>query len=179
MKADIEQIGDDGLDLESELSVTWLNETLGQRVGYRARNPGVVRVHLTRADDVVVVQGGAQMALEASCARCLKAVPVAIETPLEMTMVPRQRTPGPDEEGQLSEEDVGIGTYEDGEIDVGAVVRDEMLLELPMQTLCQSDCQGLCPECGINRNDATCTCAPATGDLRLAGLAQIKLSKLA
>lgn len=179
MIADIEQIGDEGLDLESELSVTWVNEALGQLVGYRAARAGLLSVHLTRADDIVVVQGEARMALETSCARCLKVVPVSLETPLELTMVPRKAAPGPDTQGELSEEDVGIGTYENGEIDVGAVVRDEMLLELPMQTLCKCSCKGLCPQCGTNRNDTPCACAPATGDMRLAGLAQIKLKKLA
>jgi uncharacterized protein len=179
VKADIEQIGDDGLDLESELSVTWVNDALGQVVGYHAAKPGLLSVHLTRADDVVVVQGSATMPLQASCARCLKVVDVHLHTPLEVTMVPRQSAPGPDEQGQLSEDDVGIGTYEDGEIDVGAVVRDEMLLELPMRALCQSDCKGLCAQCGLNQNDSPCSCAPTTGDMRLAGLAQIKLKKLA
>lgn len=43
-------------------------------------------------------------------------------------------------------------------IDLTPLVHDALLLELPLAPLCREDCRGLCPYCGIDRNEATCAC---------------------
>ncbi len=45
-------------------------------------------------------------------------------------------------------------------IDLEAMVHDSVLLELPIAPLCRAECQGLCPICGIDRNESSCDCAP-------------------
>lgn len=59
-------------------------------------------------------------------------------------------------------------------IDLEPLVRDAVLLELPQAPLCMEGCQGLCPDCGINRNEGTCTCDPAPRDPRWAALDELK-----
>ena len=54
-------------------------------------------------------------------------------------------------------------------IDLGLLVRDAVVLELPMAPLCREDCAGLCPQCGANRNDGACGCV-APRDPRWANL---------
>ncbi len=44
------------------------------------------------------------------------------------------------------------------EVDLAPLVHDAILLELPLAPLCRDDCQGLCPLCGIDRNEASCDC---------------------
>jgi uncharacterized protein len=44
-------------------------------------------------------------------------------------------------------------------VDLAPMVHDAILLELPLAPLCREDCQGLCPYCGIDRNEASCSCA--------------------
>ena len=55
----------------------------------------------------------------------------------------------------------------DDTIDLGPLVRDAIVLELPMAPLCRDDCAGLCPQCGANRNEGDCSCVaprdPAMG----------------
>jgi uncharacterized protein len=46
----------------------------------------------------------------------------------------------------------------DDELDLEPLARDAVLLELPLAPLCTPDCLGLCPQCGINRNEEACTC---------------------
>ena len=46
----------------------------------------------------------------------------------------------------------------DDVLDLEPLARDAVLLELPLAPLCAPDCQGLCPQCGINRNEEACTC---------------------
>ena len=55
------------------------------------------------------------------------------------------------------EPDYGYGITGDF-LDLEPIVHDACILELPLVPLCQDDCQGLCPECGVNRNFETCSC---------------------
>ena len=57
----------------------------------------------------------------------------------------------------------------DDTIDLGPLVRDAVVLELPMAPLCREDCAGLCPQCGANRNEGDCGCV-APRDPRWANL---------
>ncbi|MCS6910875.1 MAG: DUF177 domain-containing protein [Anaerolineales bacterium] len=62
---------------------------------------------------------------------------------------------------------------EDMNLDFSAVVREDMLLSLPLQPLCRSDCKGLCPNCGQNWNERPCDCPTDKGDPRLAVLKRL------
>ena len=60
------------------------------------------------------------------------------------------------------------------QIDLEPLVRDAVLLELPLAPLCTDDCQGLCPVCGVNRNLTSCTCAAEARDPRWSALDDLK-----
>ena len=60
------------------------------------------------------------------------------------------------------------------QIDVEPLVRDAVLLELPLAPLCREACEGLCPVCGANRNDDDCGHEPDTRDPRWAALDDLK-----
>ena len=57
----------------------------------------------------------------------------------------------------------------DDTVDLGPLVRDAIVLELPMAPLCREDCRGLCPQCGADRNESECGCV-APVDPRWANL---------
>jgi uncharacterized protein len=57
----------------------------------------------------------------------------------------------------------------DDSIDLGPLVRDAIVLDLPMAPLCREDCRGLCPQCGADRNEGDCGCV-APRDPRWANL---------
>jgi uncharacterized protein len=58
----------------------------------------------------------------------------------------------PDESDELSY------PIEHGFVDLAPLVHDAILLDLPLAPLCRPDCAGLCPQCGIDRNEASCDC---------------------
>lgn len=58
----------------------------------------------------------------------------------------------------------------DETIDLDPLVRDNVLLELPVNPKCSDDCAGLCPECGANLNEGPCGCPDRVADLRWAPL---------
>jgi uncharacterized protein len=91
------------------------------------------------------------------CRRCT--VPLSGELRVEV----RERfAPGP-----VSEDD--MYPIADDTIDLGPMVRDAVVLELPMAPLCREDCAGLCPQCGADRNEGACGCI-APRDARWANL---------
>ena len=55
-------------------------------------------------------------------------------------------------------------------LDLNELLREQFYLALPMKPLCTEDCQGICPQCGTNRNTAPCDCHPQWEDPRMAGL---------
>ena len=70
-------------------------------------------------------------------------------------------------EGPVSEDE--MYPVVDDTIDLGPLVRDAIVLDLPMAPLCRDDCAGLCPQCGADRNEGTCGCSAPT-DPRWANL---------
>jgi len=78
-------------------------------------------------------------------------------------------------------DDVGPGDDEfypldDDVVDLAPLARDAILLDLPLAPLCREECRGLCPVCGIDRNEESCTCSAerdprwaTLGGLRFAG----------
>jgi len=81
------------------------------------------------------------------CRRCSTPVLGVLEVAVRERFVD-ERGPG-DEETYLVESDF---------VDLAPMVRDAILLDLPLAPLCREDCQGLCPYCGIDRNEASCDC---------------------
>ena len=62
-------------------------------------------------------------------------------------------------------------------LDLAAVCWEEFMLALPVSPLCKTDCKGLCPRCGVNRNQSSCNCSEDEGDPRLAVLRGLKLPR--
>lgn len=100
---------------------------------------------------------------EGECRRCLKRVGGTLRC--EVRELYRPRPPGepPDQDEE---------TYPlRGEmLDLRPLVRDAILLQLPIAPLCSDDCAGLCPTCGSDLNEGACGCPPPSGDLRWAAL---------
>jgi uncharacterized protein len=61
-------------------------------------------------------------------------------------------------------------------IDLDPLVREQVLLALPMHAVCRDDCKGLCGQCGKNLNEGQCGCVGTQVDPRLAVLKNIKLN---
>jgi uncharacterized protein len=53
-------------------------------------------------------------------------------------------------------------------------VREVIVLDAPMSPLCRDECQGLCPECGVDRNVESCACVAAVADSPWIALDQLK-----
>jgi uncharacterized protein len=96
-----------------------------------------------------------------------------IDVPFDVRYLPASDATG-GEEREVAEEDLDTSVYRDDQINLNEVLREQFYLALPMKPLCREDCAGLCPQCGINRNTGTCSCATEFEDPRLAPLRGLK-----
>lgn len=67
-------------------------------------------------------------------------------------------------------EDPLLAVPETGILDLAPYLREQILLGAPLRSLCRKDCRGLCPECGLSRNDENCDHSDADIDPRLSAL---------
>jgi uncharacterized protein len=72
---------------------------------------------------------------------------------------------------------VSTAYYSDNVIDLGQLMQEQCYLAVPMKPLCRETCRGLCPECGINLNTASCDCRQTWVDPRLAVLQDLRKDK--
>jgi uncharacterized protein len=107
--------------------------------------------------------------MEVACDRCLEKAPFVIDADFTLLYQPAAAE---SEEGEIALEDVNseVGFYEGDGIELSDVLREEILLLLPMQRVCREDCKGICPVCGQNRNQVECHCHVQVADDRWAGL---------
>ena len=128
----------------------------------------------TRADDKVELIGSVRAVVEFECDRCLTVLSVPVEESFDLLYVPPL---GVGDEHELGENDLSLGFYQDGVIDVDDLAREQIELALPMARLCTEQCRGLCAECGANLNLGECVCGKGQVDVRWAALEELK-SKL-
>ena len=130
-------------------------------------------------DDAVQFRGHLKAVLRLHCGRCLEAFIHTLDEDLDLFFMPRGAEPDENEEEQdvaLSDRDMVVAFYDKDRIDLGEIVREQILLEVPLRRLCREDCRGLCPSCGVNRNTEPCDCQPSepeTVDERLAPLRKL------
>ena len=127
-----------------------------------ASAPVAVDLVLERIPEGIVVRGSIAADWTAACSRCLEPVHGTVSLHVDEL---------------FEREPVEGDTYELGEdeIDLEPMVRDALLLELPLIPLCAADCAGLCPSCGANRNQTDCDCTTEELDQRWAALRSLEI----
>ena len=128
-------------------------------------------VRMRRTNQGLLVDGWVDLTLALNCTRCLK----NFEQPTHATfaeqfyptvdVVTGMPMPAFDEEEIFPIDDHHL-------LDLTEAVRQNVLLALPMVTICQENCQGICPQCGKDLNLGPCDCKPEV-DYRLSVLEQL------
>lgn len=118
-----------------------------------------IRARIKRRGERIDLRGHIRARAEVDCDRCLKVVDVPVETDFDAAFVPATMNADVDKEAELRDEDLDVSVFDGETIDVDELVREQILLALPLHALCADDCKGLCPTCGTNKNtDASCGC---------------------
>ena len=130
-------------------------------------SPVELDLRLEAVMEGVLVTGSASAELTGECARCLEPIEDEIEVRFQELFVY-------DEHQNSSEEDDEVSMLEGDLLDLEPLLRDAVVLALPFQPLCEDDCPGLCPDCGVRLADDPEHSHEDPIDPRWAGLAGLK-----
>jgi uncharacterized protein len=107
------------------------------------------------------------------CARCIEPVEIPLSAEFDLIFRPI----GADAEAperSITASETEIGYYQKDSMLLEDVLREQVLLSLPVRTLCKPDCKGLCPRCGANRNNQPCSCGEGPADPRWEALTGLR-----
>ncbi|WAU86556.1 DUF177 domain-containing protein [Streptomyces sp. Qhu-G9] len=125
-------------------------------IGVPEGAPLKLELRLESVMEGVLVTGTARALAKGECVRCLEPIEQQLETDFQEMF----SYPDADDRGRVkaepaddAEEDEDTLFIEDGLFDLEPVLRDAVVLALPMQPVCQDDCPGLCSQCGARLAD--------------------------
>ena len=165
MRIIVSSIPEDGLEEELQLPLSFGDIALKKdvRVLFRA----------SKFADKVLVNGQITSEADLVCSRCLKNLSYPVEINFNAEYVPHFKFTG-EEEHELTKEELDVSFYQGDEINIDGLIKEHIILAVPMKPLCKSDCRGLCIKCGKNLNETSCDCSFEEVDPRLEPLKKLK-----
>lgn len=133
----------------------------------------LVSLRLHKKDDEIIIWAKASGVVREECSRCLVGHERKFSVEFEVfcdKMGAHKKEARPDE----GEGETYILHHDGKTLELGPVVREAIVLSMPIQPLCRDDCKGLCPVCGVNLNQQTCSCAASKPDARWSILDKLK-----
>ena len=119
------------------------------------------------------LKGSFRGLFEVPCARCVEPVEIPLSAEFDLIFRPAEAD-SEALERSITAPETEIGYYQKDSLLLEDVLREQVLLSLPVRTLCKPDCKGLCPRCGENRNHHPCTCEEGPSDPRWEALAGLR-----
>lgn len=132
---------------------------------YPFSRPVTVCAKAVNRAGVVTLSYSITSAIQLRCDRCLTVFPYDLKVSGEQILVRKIN-----DESFLDEAYMEVP---DDCLDVSELARDEIFLNLPSKILCKEECKGICPTCGVNRNESSCNCGNPKGDPRLQILGEL------
>ena len=119
------------------------------------------------------LHGDVSTRLEVPCARCLEPVALDVERSYDLLYRPQLAEAGK-EEISVTAAEAEVSYYQGDGLQLEDALREQVLLAVPLKTLCSPGCKGLCAQCGKNLNEGTCGCEVKTDDIRWTGLKDLR-----
>lgn len=159
-------------DLGASMDVdrTWSLErfSVGDEA-YTLRSPARLTATLTNTGSGIVAAGTVSADVQTTCARCLCEFTLPLNGGVEGFFVRAEQL------DTVPDDEEAAPIRSDNTVDLSDAVLAALVVEAPFAPLHDSECAGICPECGVNLNEATCMCEhdAAETDHPFAELAQL------
>jgi uncharacterized protein len=106
----------------------------------------------------VIVQGSLRSVVHLTCSRCVEEFKQPLRIALDAVYLPMHAISS-ERAQELEVGEADVYGYAEPLVDIAEMVRDKLILSIPLQPHCTVGCKGLCPSCGVNRNTISCQCA--------------------
>lgn len=115
----------------------------------------------------IMIEGSVKITLIIVCSRCLKKLEypmdITINKKIDFKLTNEERVKELDEANYITEYN----------LDVDILIRNEIIVGLPMRLLCSDECKGICMHCGTNLNEVSCDCDNTILDPRMSAIRDI------
>ena len=105
----------------------------------------------------ILVRGELKGHLQLACSRCVESFAQPVDANFDLLLAPGPGPAGGAEE-ELSAPDLDLDYYSGDTLDLEAIIREQIILMMPLKPLCTEECKGICPHCGAVLNLEACTC---------------------
>ena len=131
-----------------------------------------IDLSIQKSGEEYFCQGEVTASVELECARCLEPFTMEIKGKTDFIVCPEASVASRKQE---AEDDEDYVYFQRGELraDLSGIVRQAIVLEVPIKPLCSESCRGICPQCGRNLNQGDCGCHIDDVDGRWEGLRNI------
>ncbi len=126
------------------------------------------------AEGEYIADGTASFTADLNCSRCVEAYPFANASTFHVRFRPRPEISEEEEIEITDKEELDVEFYSERAIPLRDLALEQIQLAIPMKPLCDENCLGLCPTCGVNRSRESCACGETAGDDRWAALKGIR-----
>lgn len=198
MLVKIEEIQEPGLELSQPIERKVLEQALAESEGFKFVSAGPLDASFRKVSGQIHLNGDFEAKVTGPCRRCTKDVPLDVPVSFSLRMIreapkveeedeedlkpvrKRRQKKDDDEQAEMAAsfelDEVDAEPFDGKTIDLDPIVREQVLLALPVTVLCREDCKGLCPTCGQDLNEKDCGHSEKKDiDVRLLKLKDIKL----
>ena len=171
MEININDIDENGLVIEAFKSPNWftnISEFNEKDESLQLKSDVSFNLNVSKIAKEIFVNGNSDFTLIMNCSRCLKLVERKIKNKIKLVMSPGDSEPE-------SQGDIDHETYDSELVDLSAYLREKVALSIPYKVVCNDECKGLCPRCGINLNTQNCECVIEEPRSKFAVLKDLKV----
>lgn len=147
----LKDIPEQGITLEV-IDDSWFPDQELHRVG-----KAVAYLHIEKNGRSIICNGDIEVPISLICDRCCEDFTSVINADFSLT-VETEPCEDPGLEHTCSESEMESMYVEGYELDGGDLLRQQLMLALPMKNLCAESCRGLCSKCGSSLNQGECGC---------------------
>lgn len=171
----VERITWEGYDVPVSLEADWFAQWLKEQPGleFSPATPLTGNVHLERHDRSILVRGHLQGRLFFPCSRCLEVFAEPVEATFDL-LLKIGSAPAAPPDVELSDNDLLEEYFQGDELKLDGILREQILLAVPLKPLCREDCLGLCRQCGSNLNQKPCSCSAPAKNSAFAALKKLQ-----
>jgi uncharacterized protein len=134
-----------GKDFRFPIRAGWVRGALEGHEATSTGSDGELAVRASKSGHDVVVHGTLDTEVTVPCARCLEPAKLAIHSDLSVLYVPKSSLASGKPGEELPDQEANTFPFEGETVVLDDLVRDELLLEIPMIPLCSEACPGMSP----------------------------------
>jgi uncharacterized protein len=144
-----------------------------EQPNFRLTEPVRMAGEATRRAAQIEIKGNIAGAAEVDCTRCLQPINSPLEVNFDIGFVEAENFTS-EKEHEVRSDDLDTDILDSNSIDLKEIAREQILLNIPEQIFCRTDCKGLCEKCGADRNLIDCKCEETETDPRWDALKNLR-----